>query len=196
MARSVVATDNFNRANGAIGANWTKSTVNDGLNIASNAVKSANAGSYDNAMFWNANSFANNQYSQAVITLGAGVEYEGVIVRANTTDYIIAQCREGDAPDIVIYWYNGGSYTHIASQSAYDWVTGDVLRVEAEGTTISFYVNDVLEISGSNGSIPASGSAGISMYNTTATFDDWEGGDLVDYVPRMGFVNHSNPGIV
>lgn len=108
MARSLVASDNFNRANGAVGANWTESTSNDGMNVVSNMVTSANAGSFDNAMFWNADSFANNQYAKITMTTISSTPYAGVIVRANASDYVAGQCREGDAPEINLYWYNGG----------------------------------------------------------------------------------------
>ena len=70
--RSVVATDNFNRADGALGANWAEAatayTDNQPV-ISSNEVMSGGGGSYDNASYWSANSFANAQYSKAKISV-------------------------------------------------------------------------------------------------------------------------------
>lgn len=180
MARVSVATDNFNRANGAIGANWTESGGgNDGLNISSNQVASANEGAYDNAMFWNANSFNNNQYSKCTLkTIGSG-NYAGPIVRANASDFVNAQCREGDAPEVNLYWYNGGAYTNIATQTSFAWAADDVMILDAEGSDFSFFVDDVEIIGGTNSSAPASGACGLSMYTTTTRLDDWEGGNII-----------------
>jgi hypothetical protein len=187
MPRKLVASDDFNRSNGAIGANWTESTNNDGLNIVSNAVKSANAGSYDNAMFWNVDAFNAAQWSKAtLVDIGSGTPYAAVIVRANATDFVGGQSREGDPPEISIFWYNGGSFTNLANTSSHAWANNDEMVMEATGTRFSLFVNNILRISGTNGSAPSSGSAGISMYSTSSIMDNWSGGNLTHFVNSSG----------
>ena len=41
------------------------------------------------------------------------------------------------------------------------------------------FKNGVSILSGANGSAPASGSAGITLYDLDERLDDWEGGDMV-----------------
>lgn len=202
--RSVVATDNFNRADGALGANWSEAatayTDNQPV-IASNEAKSGGEGSYDNASYWSADSFANNQYSKATISVlpSSGTSLMGVIVRASASDFCFCQYkRDSGSNKSRLYWFNAGAYTAIAFQNTTTFASGDTIELEVEGTTYTMFKNGVSILSGANGSAPATGSAGITLYDLDERLDDWEGGDLIDAVhtPRMGFVNHSNPGIV
>lgn len=183
--RSVVATDNFNRADGALGANWSEAatayTDNQPV-IASNEAKSGGEGSYDNASFWNANSFANDQYSKATISVlpSSGTSLMGTIVRANATDYCFCQYkRDSSSNKSRIYWFNAGAYTAIALQNTTTFASGDTIEIEVEGTTYTMFKNGVSILSGANGSAPASGSAGITLYDLDERLDDWEGGDMV-----------------
>src|SRR5690349_15229180 len=60
-------TDNFNRANGALGSNWTTTTAN--LSIASNAVTDVAFSGPDRAEWTlSGSTFSNDQYSQYVIS--------------------------------------------------------------------------------------------------------------------------------
>ena len=169
--RTIIATDNFNRGDGGLGANWTD-TADEGStpSIVSNQVTSS--GGLDAAAFWNAHSFNNDQYSQITIT-DAGGDFCGPVVRANTTDFVFGQ---ENGTNVKIYWYNGGAYTEVAS-AAYSVQNNDVLRLEAIGTTFSLYVNDVLKASGSNASAPASGKPGLNV-SSTGKLDNFEGGNF------------------
>lgn len=170
MALVQVATDNFNRSNGAVGSNWTASP-DEGfdLTILSNALKGQGG---DAAGFWNANSFNNAQYSQITVTTAGN--YSGVIVRGNASDYVVGQYIDGD---VAIIWYNSGGYTQIA-RVAHSVVNGDILRLEAVGSAFSLYVNGTLRASGSNGSAPATGAAGV-LCSSADVLDNWVGGNIV-----------------
>jgi len=176
MARTIVATDNFNRANGALGANWSN-TFDTPPQIVSNAVQNVNAA--DNTAFWSANSFSNNQYSQITVTQWGTGSYSGVIIRANASDYVIGQ-YVNHLGGYGIFWLNGGAYTQIGSTYVASKSDGDVLVLEAEGTTFRLFINGIERVSGVNASAPASGSAGIIASDDTATaiIDDWEGGNI------------------
>src|SRR5215472_15392018 len=64
-ASAATASDNFQRANGSLGANWTAMS-DGGLTISSNqAVGAASGNSGD---MWAANSFTSDQFSQVTLT--------------------------------------------------------------------------------------------------------------------------------
>lgn len=199
--RSVVATDDFNRADGGLGANWSEAatayTDNQPV-IVSNEVKSGGEGSYDNASYWNANSFANDQYAKARISAlpASGTSLMGVMVRGNGTDYCFNQYkRDSGSNKSRIYWFNAGAYTAIALQNTTTFATNDTIELEVEGTTYTMYKNGVSILSGSNASAPSSGSAGLTVYDLDERLDDWEGGDMVsastvvkDIIGGMGII--------
>lgn len=179
MPNVSVATDNFNRANNtSLGGNWTTAITGLSPQIVSNQVR-GNSTSNDNFAYWSANSFDDDQYSQIVISGLGTTNYSGPIVHANGSDTIAVQCREGDPPEIFIWWYNGGGYTSIASSASHTWSANDELRLEVIGTTFYAYVNDSLIISGTNGSAPTSGNAGLVIYPVSnSTLDNWDGGNI------------------
>lgn len=169
-----VATDNFNRADGGLGANWTD-TVDEGSTplIDTNVVKSD--GGLDAAAFYSAAAFDNDQYSQIEVTAKGG--YLGVLVRASAGDWVIGQCG-GSGNNLNIRWYNGAAYTVIGS----DWTgtvnVGDIIKLEVIGTTFNLYQNGVLRVSGVNASAPASGKPGLSISAASGRVDNWEGGNV------------------
>lgn len=191
MALIQLATDDFNRANGSIGSNWTD-TVDEGAtpSISSNQVVSDGG---DAGAFWNANAFTADQYGQITITENSG-NFCGIILRANASDYVIFQ--QLGASEVAIYWRNGGAFDNIALAS-YAVQDGDVLRGEAEGTTFRLYVNGDLKCSGTNASAPSTGAVGF-IVSGTGIVDNWIGGNIGTVAatpPRMGFINFQNPGI-
>jgi hypothetical protein len=140
--------------------------------IVGNQVKTVTTGT-DQAAFWNAASFNNNQYSKWVIADTSGLS--GVTVRASGTGGSFTAYMANSAG---IHKFVSNSYTELLSDSA-SLTANDVLEIRAAGTTISRYINGVLDGSTTDASI-ASGSPGILQYTSgDAPFcDDWEGGDL------------------
>lgn len=173
-----VASDNFDRADNSsvgmnLGSNWTSSVPQDDLGIISNAAyQTADAG--DNAAFYSASSFANDQYS--TVTLSDATGASGVIVRANATDYVLGQFS---TPNYKIYWYNGGAYTQIAT-GAGSIANGDILELRAVSQTFYLYKNGTLVISGSSSTAPSSGNPGIVIENPSSRLNDWAGGNIVN----------------
>ena len=199
--RSVVATDNFNRADGALGANWAEAAsayVDNVPAILSNQAKAGGEGTYDNAVFYTAGTFANDQYAKITMaTLPAsGNSYFGALVRGSSTDFVWCQyLRQSGSNKNRLYWFNAGAYTLIAQQNTTTFATNDTIELEVEGTTYTMYKNGVSILSGSNASTPATGKPGFSMYDVDERFDDWEGGDLVsastavkDIIGGMGII--------
>jgi len=177
MARSTVATDNFNRANGGLGSNWTTGVDGNDPQISSNQVAATSGDDF--GAFWSADSFSNDQYSQITIATQGPTPYSGVLVRADASDEVLCQATN-HLNGYSIFWYNGGSYTQIGSTYGVTEADGDVVVGEAEGTTFRLFLNGTQRVSGVNASAPSVGSAGLLVGGgTAARLDDWEGGDLV-----------------
>lgn len=171
-----IATDDFNRTDNSstgmnLGANWTASVPNSDLGIISNtAYQTADTG--DNAAFYSASTFTNDQYSKVTLTDATGAS--GVGVRMSATDYVFGQFS---SPNYKIYWYNAGAYTQIAT-GAGSVANGDVLEIVAVNQTFLLYKNSTLVISGINNSAPSTGKPGIVIENPSSRLDDWSGGEV------------------
>lgn len=179
MARTSVATDNFNRSNGGLGSNWTD-TADEGAApiIVTNTCRNDSSAS-DGAAFWSADSFSDDQYAlcQLVQMGDSGSTYMGLVVRSDASDLVFGQNSASSTDTVKILWYNGGSYTEIASGSKTrtddeEWI------VEAEGTTFRLIIESSEIISGTNASAPSSGAPGILTNETDDIWDNWEGGDI------------------
>lgn len=167
-----VATDDFNRANGGLGANWTVQAGTGPL-IASNEAKIITTGT-DEAAFWNANTFTDNQYSK-------------IIARADPTKVAVSVRASGTGGSWNAYWaradgihkHVAGSYTGLGGGSITVNI-GDTLELRVSGTTLQRYVNGVAQGTAPTDSSLASGKPGILMWTLGGPVqaDDWEGGDL------------------
>lgn len=169
------ATDNFNRADGALGANWTGSVGGD-LTIVSNEVRGATDGA-DNSMYWSADTPDNAQYAQCKIAVTGTGHYKGPLVRASATDWVVLDAMGGLGWEIE--WYNGGSWTVIGSTWSTSPANGDIGRLEANGSAFTAKVNGTTRITGSNASAPSSGRGGLYQYGAgSGRLDDFEVGNL------------------
>ena len=79
---SVVASDNFNRPNGPLGTNWAEPLATQGNLVVTNDVVGVDTENAHCEAYWSANSFSDNQYSQASLTTTG--PWTGVILRADT----------------------------------------------------------------------------------------------------------------
>jgi hypothetical protein len=175
---SLPATDTFTRADGGLGANWTDQNATT-LAIDTNKVK-ANGSAFSYA-FWNADSFANDQYSQAALGqagFATSVQYTGVTVRAASTggsfsNYFL-YCDIGSCYLFKTVGGSGALLQTIGGAAAVE----DVHKITVEGTTLKAYRNGVQIGTDQTDSGLASGSAGIGGFDTAARMDNWEGGNL------------------
>lgn len=201
MARTSVATDNFNRA--SLGADWAQLCSYNGT-ISTTGSTYIYASGYTTpgltgAMRWvGAGTFTDDQYSSLVIGVLA---YEnvninmGVIVRAsadndstsalNTRDfYGVSVCLDAGGPNYttVLYKVVNGTVTSLNSGSA-SWAVNDRIELEVEGTTLRVCKNGTA-LGGSwtvTDSSLTTGNPGVAMSsggNASFYADDWEGGNL------------------
>lgn len=183
---TTIVTDDFNRADGALGANWTNSVPQNDLLIASNVVK-ANTSVDNNMKFWNNGTFSVNQYGQVKISTipngAGGAAWMGPSVRTTATDGVWLQCTNNNT-GLEMSWYNGGAFTAIgAAYGSGGWSTNDVGMIEALGKGFYGYQNGTLRVSGFNSSTPLTGRPGIMITDTTGRIDDFEGGDVIAIAP-------------
>lgn len=193
MARTQVATDNFNRA--SLGADWAQlAPINGSIDIYNSTnVKGTNALSIDNAMAarWvGAGTFSNDQYSSLVLSVVTWVTADysiGVICRASADtnanrDFYGASVLMDSSGDktTVLYKYVNGTYTAIYS-AAVAWTVGDRIELEVEGTTLRVCKNGT-PLGGSftqTDSSIATGSPGVACAGGNTVYgDDWIGGSL------------------
>lgn len=149
-----------------------------------------NNGGNEMGAFWNADSFNNDQYSEARISAQAG-HFIGVCVRAATGGNYYGWYAANYSTSGYLFKMVSGSWTQLGS-TAGQFAVSDIVRIEAEGTTITPYVD------GSSTGTPgaqtdsslSSGAAGLCGYDSGSgtRIDDWEGGNLGSS-PITGTVN-------
>lgn len=172
--------DNFDRADGELGPNWTKDTSwGSGLSISGNKVVATSSGVH----YWNANTFGADQYSQIRLT-GAVGSWSGVFVRGNPRPAAFYLVRINGAGADLYSWSNG-IFTQLA-HDATGWASGDVLRLAVRTVSqtkahLTVYRNGAELFSyDDTASFIAGGQPGIGLHNDTVSMslDDWEGGEL------------------
>lgn len=192
------ATEDFTGTAGNLSASWTQQRTTRRLqrNGSGVGIQDATDASDVNA-FWNADTFANDQYSQLVL-VDRGDGAFGVTVRAaNTGD------SAWDAYEFYTDTISGGGHTELAvivngastvlRSYATTVAAGNTIKLDVVGTTLTAYKNGV-SLGTQSDSTYSSGSAGINSWsgNTTRpTFDNWEGGNIggavVATAPRLAW---------
>jgi hypothetical protein len=182
---SLIRTDNFQRANGSLGANWTSPSGTSGMGalaIVSDAASYTTSGSAGDAV-WTADTFTANQSSQ--ITFGAvntTESYAGVYARHNASTGYLALCwYNAQSSRSECNLYLGTSTTPVASVPQ-SFATGDTLKIIATGSspvTVQVLYNGTQIINYSDTTNNAtSGAPGFAMYNASGspwTVTSWTG---------------------
>lgn len=185
----VLATDNFNRADATdLGANWTDITNEAGANLgisgntaADDVTVSARKGAFYSAITW-----PDDQYAEAT---AAAFDVDNgklsVMVRvasAAQSHYDGGFSSEFAGNDDQRVWkYVTGTGTSLATQAT-PVAVNDLLNIEAQGTTLKFFVNGTQQLGNITDTALTSGNAGLGLRGVTANsakIDDWSGGDFV-----------------
>jgi hypothetical protein len=183
--------DNFDRANGALGANWAASTAasDHALQIATNQVKGSAVGGVtpETAAGWSADYrvsevYVSNHFSQVSIGTSPGShDWIGPSIRVQNnggTCYFVKYLNNAGTYVYQLFKRINGVSTQIGSTStlAGAAASGTVINLHANGTTITLTQNGSTMISVSDSSITSGGAPGIAAYGNTATVDNWSGG--------------------
>ncbi len=177
-ATTTPGSDNFNRANGSLGPNWTN--ISDGgLAIVSQAAAgTASAGVSGD--IWTAGTFTSDQYSQVAVTSTqlTGGQWIGPMVRAQNggqNAYIGIYNWNNGSPVLQLFERSGSNWTQLGSTYNSGALTaGTQLKLMVVGSTIAFMENGVERIAAGDTSL-SGGAPGI-MSNGTGQVGNWSGG--------------------
>lgn len=169
--------DNFNRA--ALGANWTITSGN--FSMPGSTAAMANALGGHSGAFWNADTFAADQYAEIVISNASYDGYMGVEVRVNTGGADTRYFYHGSLFEQTLGKLVAGVYTQLGNTTVNPFANGDVIRLEVSGTTLTAKQNGVVRFSVTDASI-GSGQTGIHGYTsvtaTNTSADSFAAGNL------------------
>ena len=185
---ATTGSDDFNRADGSLGPNWTD--ISDGgLAIVSQAAAgTASAGISGDIR--TAESYTSDQYSQVTLnsTQPTGSQWIGPMVRAQNSGqnaYVGIYYWNNGNPDLMLFKRISGSWTQLGSTySSGALAAGTQLQVKAVGSTISFLQNGVQRITATDTSL-SGGAPGI-MSNGTGQVDNWSGGTAAGTTYTVG----------
>ena len=140
-AHAATVSDNFNRANGGLGTNWTTVSGTTAPQIVSNKAQPGSAGTLNSA-YWNANTFGSNQYAAASFPNSSGTNYgPGIAVRlSNSKGYILWY---GNSPSTVSIWRmdSSSSWTQLKASAKLTVAATDVWQFQAVGSPLTGYQN-------------------------------------------------------
>jgi hypothetical protein len=159
------ASDDFNRADGGLGANWT--TIDGAPAISSNTAIGTNGGGFTSAVYSGV-SWTNDTRSTAT-SKGPGSNCGPAVRMASSSLYT--------------YWGNDGNvykiisqvYTSLGTRSTY--TVNDIAKLEVSGTTLTPTKNGSGLSTITDSSLSA-GGPGIAFYGNADKLDDWEGIDV------------------
>lgn len=198
MAYTPVATDNFNRADGALGANWT-TAYNGGYIILSNEARS-NGSSNDACSAYTGATFNDNQYAEATVSSVNASHYYalGVATRCNQSgvwrNYLYIGLYDNN--ERYLARCSNGSPTALQHYTGSGIALNDLMHLDSEGTLHSPFLNGSADTSlgTSTDATYSSGVPGLHCYNgsTTSRMDNWVGGNITSgaatFSPRLALL--------
>jgi hypothetical protein len=165
--------DDFNRADGSPGVNWTQ--VSGTWSIVSNQLSSGSAGGTIVIRATGAMATSDNSAQVTIATTGA--VSHGVFCRGNV-GFTQGYLWRNDGTSWNLFSNVGGSFTSIGSFAGAA-VAGDVAKVQAVGSTIKGLVNGVVRVSVTDTAVATGTSVGVRAESSNLLrFDDFTGADV------------------
>ena len=180
------ASDNFARANGSLGPNWTDMS-DGGMAIVSQTAAGTNGG--NSGDMWTADSFTSDQYSQVTLTGTqlTATQWIGAVVRAQDSGqdgYVGIYFWNNGSPELMLFLRHNGGWAELGSYSTAPLSGGTQLELTAVGNTLSFAENGTQVIGTTDGTLTG-GASGI-MANGAAQAAAWAGGNAGFQVSETG----------
>jgi hypothetical protein len=188
-ALTQVVSDNFTRANGALGANWVASAGT--MQIASNKAEAGSVNARCSAYWGGGQTFNNDQYAEVTIAAINGTCLGGPQVRSSNsgihgttgeTGYILLIPKTGTSGSLQVQRIiNNAGATTISTIAGITPSIGDTFRISAVGTTITIYQNGISKGSVTDSNI-TTGLPGIFCFAPTGNavtdcqFSNWAAG--------------------
>ncbi len=171
------ASDDFNRADGSLGPNWT-ATSDGAMSIASQQV--VGTAGQNTGEIRTAESYPSDQFSQIQVTSTqlTGGQWIGPAVRmqaSGQSGYVGIYYWNSGSPELMLFLRNAGNWTELGAANTPALSAGTSLRLIAVGNTISFQVNGVQQIGASDDTL--TGGAPGMLANADGTMDNWSGGN-------------------
>ena len=177
-ASGLTVSDNFNRADGGLGANWTTVAGTAAPTIANQVLQPGTANTLNSA-YWSANTFGSDQYVQATMPASSGNNFgPGIAVRLSSSKgYFLWY---GNSSNEVSIWRmdSVSGWTELTQSSALTVnAATDVWKLQAVGSTISAYQNGTRVAQATDPNI-TTGAPGVWMYYGNNRISNWSGGDV------------------
>ena len=173
----VSASDDFNRADGALGAGWT--AISDGaMSISSQQVigtVGATTGDIRTAETYPSDQFSQIQVTSTPLSGGQWVAAAVRIQSGGQNAYAGLYYWNFGSPELMLFKRSGGAWTQLgATYNSGTLAAGTQLKLTAAGSTISFLQNGVQRISVTDTSFTGGAPGLMAFGNSTA--DNWSGG--------------------
>ena len=176
-AHAATVSDNFNRADGGLGSNWTTVSGTTAPQIVNNTAQPGSAGTVNSA-YWNANTFGGDQYAAASFPNSSGTNYgPAIAVRlGNSTGYFLWY---GNSDSTVSIWRmdSSSSWTELKASAKLTIAATDVWQLQAVGSTLTGYQNGKQVVTATDTHY-TTGAPGIWMYYASNQITNWSGGDV------------------
>ena len=169
--------DDFNRADGSLGANWTD-TSDGGLSISSQTIVGTSATAGD---IRTSETYGSDQYSQIEVTSTqlSGGQWVGPAVRTQNggqDTYLGIYFWNSGTPQLRLYKRSAGTWIQLGnSYNSGPLPAGTKLKLVTTGSTLSFQQDGVERIAVSDTSLTG-GAPGIMTFGA-AHGDNWTGGN-------------------
>lgn len=188
---SQLVSDDFNRANGALGANWTSiSTGGQAMEVSANQCgmpTGAGEGlAYYSGAGWTGGA---DQYAEAKAValqsgrdIAAACRVSGASVAAANAYLMVINSDDVatgfGSMKVTLYKQVAGAFTEITTAVTTSVSANDVIRVEAQGTTIRGKINGTTVVSVTDASL-SSGNPGLYVGSGNGSrWDDFAAGDF------------------
>jgi Putative esterase len=173
------ATDDFNRADGPIGGNWTDYDEG-GLTIKSQTAAgttSANSGDIRTAETYGSDQYSAIQITSTQLTGGQWIGPAVRVQNGGLNEYLGFYFWNNGSPDLMLFKRTSGTWIQLGS-TYYSGAlpVGTALELSVAGTTLTFMQDGVPRITATDGSLTG-GAPGIMAYGTGQA-DNWSGGNL------------------
>lgn len=182
MFPSTSLKDDFNRANGALGSNWSTPTFATAFAISSNVVFGSTTG---NIQYWNAATYGpdfevwadipNLPGSGGSCFIGGGILQE---TSAITLDGYTLTYTHGSPGTLAIQRVTNGVAAATVASSSQTLSAGDQIGLKRVGTTLTSYINGTQIDSGTDSTHTGAGYILMASTQTTSSFDDFGGGTI------------------
>lgn len=174
--------DNFNRADGALGSNWSTPTFAAGFNISSNVAFGSTTG---NIQYWNVATYGPDFeiYADIPNLPGSGQQCGltgGVLQQTSaiTLDGYAVAYTHGSPGTLAIQRITNGVVAATVASSSQTLSAGDQIGLSRVGTTLTSYINGTQIDTGTDSTHTGAGYLLMFSTNTTNSFDDFGGGTL------------------